>query len=109
MEDGSLETLAANVGHGRVVGVLAVGDRPAVLAARAAAHYGVPWHSPDAAARSRNKVLTRQRFAAAGLPVPWFRVLPAGDTDPLRLSPPFPCVVKPLFPSEGTLREIAGR
>ena len=51
------------------VGVLAVGDRPVVLAARVAEALALPGNPRDAAAASRNKKLTRQRFAAAGLPV----------------------------------------
>ncbi len=72
-------------------GVLAVGDRPVALAAHAARALGLPWNPPEAAAASANKKLARERFAAAGLPVPWF--FEADVTDP-RLR--FPCVVKPL-------------
>ena len=74
--DSSLEALQANLGRSSLSGVLAVGDRPTVLAARAARAFGVRWHPPEAAEISRNKVRLRERLAAAGLPVPWFRVLP---------------------------------
>jgi biotin carboxylase len=85
-------------------GVLAVGDRPTVLAARAAARLNLPGNPPEAARASANKLLARERFAAAGLPVPWFFRVPA-EVEPsaaLRAlecsaaTPPFPCVVKPL-------------
>ena len=104
--DSSLEALQANLGRSSLSGVLAVGDRPTVLAARAARAFGVRWHSPDAAEISRNKVRLRERLAAAGLPVPWFRVLPPDDTDAARLAPRYPCVVKPviLSGSRGVIR-----
>lgn len=81
-----------------VDGVMAVGDRPVRLAAEAAAALGVPWHAPDAAAASANKRLTRERLAAAGLPVPWFRTLDA-HAAPAALREALvacPCVLKPL-------------
>src|SRR5262245_48255300 len=53
-------------------GILAVGDRPTVIAARAAAALGIPWHPPEAATIARHKLLTRERLRDAGLPVPWF-------------------------------------
>jgi hypothetical protein len=103
--DSSLEALQANLGRS-LSGVLAVGDRPTVLAARAAAAFGVRWHPPEAAEISRNKVRLRERLAAAGLPVPWFRVLSADDAEAARLAPPYPCVVKPviLSASRGVIR-----
>src|ERR1700733_9082528 len=56
-------------------GVLAAADRPAFLAAIVAEKLGLPYSSPAAVEASRNKFLTRQRFLAAGLPVPeFFRV-----------------------------------
>ena len=48
-------------------GIVAVGDRPAVLAAHLAEAFGIPGHPPQAAAISRNKLLTR-RVAAGGWP-----------------------------------------
>ena len=80
-----------------VDGVLAVGDRPTVIAAHVAASLGLRWHPPAAASAARNKRLTRQRLRDAGLLVPWF--LPMAITaDTSALGPPitFPCVVKPL-------------
>jgi biotin carboxylase len=80
-------------------GVIAVGDRPVVLAARVASALRLPGNPPDAAAASANKLETRRRLAAAGMPVPWFvRVPLATDrtADVAGLRVPFPCVVKPL-------------
>ena len=89
-------------------GVLAVGDRPAVIAAAIAAALGLRGHPPAAVRAASNKLSTRRCFQAHGLPGPWFRVLgpaeppaggPAGDAV-------FPCVVKPLAmaASQGVVR-----
>ena len=58
-------------------GILAVGDRPAFLAAIVAEKLGLPYNSPASVEAARNKFLARQRFLAAGLPVP--RFFPRGD------------------------------
>jgi biotin carboxylase len=89
--EASLQGIADAAKTRPIDGVLAVGDRPVVLAAHAARALGLPWNPPEAAAASANKKLARERFAAAGLAVPWF--FEANVTDP-RLR--FPCVVKPL-------------
>jgi hypothetical protein len=91
-------------------GVVAVGDRPTVIAARVAAALGLPWHSPEAAAIARHKQRTRERLRDAGLPYPWF--VPAAIsrdpevTSPRPRVPSFPCVVKPvaLSGSRGVMR-----
>ena len=78
-------------------GIVAVGDRPAVLAAHLAAAFGLPGHSPQAAAISRNKLLTRRVLQEAGLPTPWYASVSiesgvvAGGANV-----PFPAVIKPL-------------
>ena len=78
-------------------GVLAVGDRPAVLAARVAEALSLPGNPRDAADASRNKKLMRQRFAAAGLAGPWVMTLSANtDVTSLASSLAYPVVVKPL-------------
>ena len=91
-----------------VDGVLAVGDRPAWLAAHIAQERGLPWHLPEAVAVSTNKLKARGRLLAAGLPVPWFVSLPIhGDEDLDRLTRVrFPCVLKPvgLSASRGVMR-----
>ncbi len=92
--DASLEAIVRARETRAIDGVIAVGDRPVTLAARAAAALGIPWHSANAAAASANKKLARERFAAAGLPVPWFFELAAGRTPDA--VPRLPCVVKPL-------------
>ena len=87
-------------------GVLAVGDRPAVIAAAIAAALGLRGHPPAAVRSASNKLLTRRCFRAHGLPVPWFHELPSGDPSPAPPQPTFPCVVKPLSmaASQGVVR-----
>jgi biotin carboxylase len=88
-------------------GVLAVGDRPALLASNVAAALGLPWHRPSGVEAATSKLLTRGRLLAANLPVPWFVSLDLDDpleavADRIR----FPCVVKPLAlsASRGVIR-----
>jgi biotin carboxylase len=104
----SLDAIVRAAHERPIDGVLAVGDRPVVLAALAAEVLGVPGNPPGAAATSANKLLARERFAAAGLPVPWFVTRRLGDpglatrdsglaTSERGPGPvSFPCVVKPL-------------
>jgi hypothetical protein len=78
-------------------GILAVGDRPTLLAAEAAAAFNLPGNSPDAAANSRNKLATRRALKAAGLPTPWFQPVPVDrDAYELSLHVTYPAVIKPL-------------
>jgi hypothetical protein len=78
-------------------GIVAVGDRPVVLAAQLARAFGLPGHPPAAAAVSCNKLLTRRVLQASGLPTPWFASVPiGGDIPALARRVPYPAVVKPL-------------
>src|SRR5271155_4201769 len=79
----------------RVEGIVAVGDRPAYIAALAAEGLGIPYNSPDAVLASRNKFLARERFRAAGLMVPEFRRV-ALEEGPHPENVVYPCVLKPL-------------
>jgi biotin carboxylase len=90
----------------KVDGVAAVGDRPAVLAAEAAAMYGVPFHPAEAARLCHDKRAARERLAAAGMRVPRF-FLAAGAEDAARA--PYPCVLKPVgqSASQGVIRANA--
>jgi biotin carboxylase len=76
----------------QVDGIVAVGDRPTVIAARTAERLGLPWHPPAAAELCRDKHRMRARFAEAGLPAPRFVLARAGE----HITPEFPCVLKPL-------------
>ena len=101
-EDSSagIEDLA---GRGPFDGIVAVGDRPALVAAQAAERLGLRFSSPDAVAAAKNKFLARERFLNAGLPVPSYRLL-ASDADPAGIR--YPCVLKPvaLSASRGVIR-----
>jgi formate-dependent phosphoribosylglycinamide formyltransferase (GAR transformylase) len=78
-------------------GIVAVGDRPVVLAAHLARAFGLPGHPPAAAETSRNKLLTRRAVQAAGLPTPWFEsVSIEANIAELARRARYPAVVKPL-------------
>jgi len=95
-----IESLAA---RGPFEGILAVGDKPASVAAQAAEKLGLRFHPAGAARTAANKLLTRERFRVGGLRVPEFRISstawPPAD---LR----YPCVLKPLdaSASRGVIR-----
>ena len=93
----SIDLIARRLDGVRPDGIVAVGDRPTVLAARAAAALGLPGNPPESAARSRNKLGAREAFRAAGLLTPWYIAVPV-DADPAILATQFayPVVVKPL-------------
>src|SRR6185295_16081756 len=88
-------------------GVIAVGDRPAVLAARVARALDLPGNPPEAAAASRNKLASRQAFRAAGLLTPTFEAVPL-DANPETTAAGrrYPLVIKPLAlsASRGVMR-----
>ncbi len=69
-------------------GIVAVGDRPARVAAQIAQALHLRFSSPGAVASAGNKLLSRERFQAIGLRVPEFHVNEA----PAR----YPSVLKPL-------------
>jgi biotin carboxylase len=88
-------------------GIIAVGDRPALIAALAAEKLGLPFSPPEAVAICRNKSEARRRFEAAGLPTPtYFRVPVASDPRSAADRAPWPCVLKPLglSASRGVIR-----
>ncbi len=93
----SLDTIVDAARESALSGVLAVGDQPTLLAARAAAALGLPFHRPEAARVTRSKLETRQHLRDAGLRVPWFECV-ALEADPRTVARrvPYPCVVKPL-------------
>ncbi len=103
-ENGSVAAILDETRARPIDGVLAVGDRPTVIAARVAGALGLPGHSADGAAVARHKVRARERLRDGGLPTPWF--LPfAIDDEPPAISR-YPCVVKPvaLSGSRGVMR-----
>jgi len=111
-EASSVDAILAAARVRPVDGLLVVGDRPTVIAARVAEALGFPGHSPEAAAVARHKLRTRERLRAAGLPVPWFTSFPIDhrpSDQPSAISHQpwrFPCVLKPvaLSGSRGVMR-----
>jgi biotin carboxylase len=90
-----------------VDGIVAVGDRPAYIAALAAQRMGIPYNSPASVEASRNKFLARQRFRDAGLLVPEFhRVALSDGPERAARQARYPCVLKPLglSASRGVIR-----
>jgi formate-dependent phosphoribosylglycinamide formyltransferase (GAR transformylase) len=106
-EDAALEAIVTAAADRPLAGVLAVGDRPVVLAARAARALGLPGNDPDAARASANKRLARARLARAGLPAPQVEQLTtASDIGACAAALRYPVVVKPvaLSGSRGVIR-----
>jgi biotin carboxylase len=105
-ERASVEAIVAGVGAAPD-GILAVGDRPTVIAARAAEAFGLPGNSPSSARVSRDKLATRATLAGAGLQVPAFQAIDDDvDATLLARSLLYPAVVKPvaLSGSRGVIR-----
>jgi hypothetical protein len=105
-EEASLQTLLDAAAAAPIDGVLAVGDRPTLIAARVSEALGLNGHPYEAARIARHKRLTREQLREAGLLVPWFQSMAVSD-DPRVPGPPgFPCVVKPagLSGSRGVMR-----
>lgn len=96
-----IDALAA---RGPFDGILAVGDQPACVAAQAAERLKLRFHPAEAARVAANKLLSRERFRAAGMLVPEFRRMSPADA--LTAGVRFPCVLKPLdsSASRGVIR-----
>jgi biotin carboxylase len=96
-QEGSLAAVLDGVRERSLTGVIAVGDRPTVLAARVTEALRLPGNSPLSAEATRNKKVMRQRLSGAGLPVPWFLDVPlAADLHTVGARVRYPCVIKPL-------------
>jgi formate-dependent phosphoribosylglycinamide formyltransferase (GAR transformylase) len=96
-EAASVDAVVAACTDTRPDGIIAVGDRPAVLAASIAEALGLPGNPPSAVRASRNKLASRRAFKAAGLLTPSFTdVSIADDPSALASDCTFPAVVKPL-------------
>jgi biotin carboxylase len=106
-EEAALAAIAEVARTRPIGGVLAVGDRPAVLAARVAEKLALPGHPPDAARASANKRLTREHLARAGLPVPVVhRLSTSSEITTVASGLTYPVVIKPvaLSGSRGVMR-----
>ena len=106
-ERGSVAAILDAMRARPVDGIIALGDRPTVIAARVAEALDLPGHPPEAAEAARDKQRTRERLRDAGLPVPWF-LASRIDANPRDLADmlSFPCVIKPvaLSGSRGVIR-----
>ncbi|HEX7798609.1 MAG TPA: ATP-grasp domain-containing protein [Vicinamibacterales bacterium] len=105
-EAASVATIVAAAERSPIDGVIAVGDRPTVIAARVMKALGLPGHPRSAAAVARNKQATREHFKAAGLLTPAF-IEGTPKDEPEHFAPVgFPMVVKPvaLSGSRGVIR-----
>jgi biotin carboxylase len=90
-----------------VLGVLAAGDRPTVMAAHITRLLGLPGHPAEAAVIARDKRLSRDKLRAAGLLVPESLAVPAASDPTHALARiTFPVVLKPtvLSGSRGVIR-----
>ena len=85
-------------------GILAVGDRPALLAAHVAERLHLRFHGVAAVAACGDKHRSRALLEAAGLPAPAHHLLSVHDEPPAGL--PYPCVLKALHlsASRGVIR-----
>jgi biotin carboxylase len=91
---------------GPVDAVVAADTPMLVLAATVAARMGLPHNPVDAVRAATDKAAQRQRWAAAGVPQPSFRIVPAGArVRQAAEAVGFPCVVKAvsLSASQGVL------
>jgi hypothetical protein len=96
-EDTSVRKMVTAMTDAPPDGILAVGDRPTVLAARVAEAFGLSGNPPAAAAASRNKLASHASLRAAGLPVPEFATVSVdADTRALAGATRYPAVIKPL-------------
>ena len=101
--DGAASAPAVTFAKLQAIDACMAGDsRSAAAAASVARSLGLPAHLPGAADVSRNKLLTRERLRDTDLLVPWFfPTSMSADPGALAKMVAFPCVIKPLVPSEG--------
>lgn len=96
-EDRSLGAILNACRTAPIDGVMAVGDRPAILGARVAQALGLPGNPPEAVRASRNKLASRRAFRNAGLLTPaFFDVSMTDDPSTLASQCAYPAVIKPL-------------
>jgi biotin carboxylase len=96
-EAASLRSIVDALGSAPPHAVIAVGDRPVTIAARANEAFGLCGNPTAAALASRNKLESRRMLNAGGLLVPVFRAVSANE-DPaeVSLNLNYPVVLKPL-------------
>jgi hypothetical protein len=105
-EEAAYAVMQAQAGQS-VEGVLALGDRPTLVAAYAARGLGISHNHPASVEACRSKMRLREVFRDAGLPTPWFRSVPLhAIPEPALMGITYPCVLKPisLSASQGVTR-----
>jgi biotin carboxylase len=106
--EASVRRILARAGPLNSVHAVVAADTPMlVLAATVAARMGLPHNPTDAVRAATDKAAQRRCWAAAGVPQPSFRLVPAGDgVRQAAETVGFPCVVKAvsLSASQGVLR-----
>lgn len=102
--EGPAPGLDGVVERGPFDGIVAVGDRPALVAARAAARLGLKFSPPAAVLAAKDKFLARECFKNAGLRTPEYRLI--SNPVEMKLAVQYPCVLKPtaLSASRGVIR-----
>jgi biotin carboxylase len=96
-EAASLRAIVEAFGSTPPDGVIAVGDRPVTVAARASEAFGLPGNPIAAALASRNKLESRRLLQGAALSLPTFRTLSLhDDSRAIALTLNYPVVLKPL-------------
>jgi biotin carboxylase len=106
-EAGAAGAIVAAARVAPFAGLVAVGDRPTVVAARVARQLGLAGHPPHAASAARDKRIMREHFRSAGMLVPWFRVVKrTANPRAIAAELAWPVVVKPtvLAGSRGVIR-----
>lgn len=101
------ETIATFGERVPIDGVVAADDQGVMVAAHASSILGVRGNSPDAAAATRDKLLMRNRMAAAEIDQPAFaRLGPEDSPDEVSSEVGFPLVIKPRdrSASQGVIR-----
>lgn len=103
----AVRKLGSNGEAAVIDGILAFGDRPAVVASYVARGLGVAYNHPVAVEACRSKLRMREVFRDAGLRGPWFRSVAVSPApEPALLGISYPCVLKPisLSASQGVVR-----
>ena len=95
--DAGIEALDA---RGPFDGIVAVGDKPAGVAAEIAKRFNLRFHSAEAVRAASDKYLTRELFRMAGMNVPAYSLVYSAS------AARYPCVLKPLHlsASRGVIR-----
>ncbi len=105
--DLSVDTIVRYASDYPLDGIVAAEDDFTVVAAAASEALDLTHHPQDAVGFARNKALMRERLAASGFPIPWYRIATLqSDPDDTASAVRFPCVLKPLSlsASRGVIR-----